>query len=58
MIRKVRLRLWAAIFFLFNRNTLNNRSKKFFKCLKNGSDRLLFASVLLSIYLLLCYPCL
>ena len=27
----------AAIFFLFNRNAINNRSKK---CLKNESDRL------------------
>ena len=36
MIRKVRVRPWVAIFFLFYRDTLNNRSK----CLKNGSNRL------------------
>ena len=35
-IRKVGVRPWAAIFFLFYGNTLNNRSK----CLKNGSNRL------------------
>ena len=41
-MRKVRVRPWAAkyyhtdpIFFLFNRKTLNNRSK----CLQNCSDR-------------------
>ena len=36
MIRKVRVRSWVAIFFLFYRDTLNNRSK----CLKNGRNRL------------------
>ena len=35
-IRKVGVRPWATIFFLFYGNTLNNRSK----CLKNGSNRL------------------
>ena len=38
MIRKVRVRPWIAIFLLFNRNTLNNRSK-IFKCLKDGGER-------------------
>ena len=36
MTRKVRVRPWVAIFFLFYRDTLKNRSK----CLKNGSNRL------------------
>ena len=38
-MRKVQVRLWVAIFFLFNKNALSNRSK-IFKCLKSGSDRL------------------
>ena len=32
--RKVRVRSWVAVFFLLNRKTLNNRSKRFSKCLK------------------------
>ena len=37
MIRKVRVRPWIAIFLLFNRNTLNNRSK-FFNVLKMAAS--------------------